>query len=77
MSDSVFNTMISEVDSFSYEQCVILLSKLSQVFQNKQQKVMGENKSPIDTFFGSVEGEDSEKMLTAVKDCRRIEPDEW
>lgn len=77
MSDSVFNTMISEVDSFSYEQCVILLSKLSQIFQNKQQKVMGENNSPIDTFFGSVEGEDSEKMLTAVKDCRRIEPDEW
>lgn len=77
MSDAVFNTIISEVDSFSYEQCVILLSKLSQVFQNKNHNIVEEKKSPIDVFFGSVGIEDSEKMLNAVMDCRRTEPDEW
>lgn len=76
MSDAVFNTMINEVDSFSYEQCVILLSRLSQAFQNKQ-KLMEEKKSPIDIFFGSVDAEDGEKMLDAVMECRRIEPNEW
>ena len=33
--------------------------------------------SPIDLFFGTVSDEDSEKMLEAVKDCRRIELNEW
>ncbi len=77
MSDAVFNTIISEVESFSYEQCVILLSKLSQVFQNKKMNMGEEKKSPIDTFFGTVDDDNSEKMMDAVMDCRRIEPNEW
>ena len=28
-------------------------------------------------FFGAVSEEDSQIMLEAVKECRRIEPDEW
>ena len=77
MSDAAFNSMIAEVDDFSYEQCVILLSRLTQVFSRKKSETVEKKVSPIDQFFGSVDDEDSEKMLEAVQDCRRIEPNEW
>lgn len=76
MSDMAFNAMMTEVDTFSYDQCVVLLARLSQVFKRKKQEAFAEV-SPIDRFFGTVSDEDSEKMLEAVKDCRRIEPNEW
>ena len=76
MSDAAFNTMMTEVDDFSYDQCVALLARLSQVFEGKKKETAVEV-SPIDLFFGTVSDEDSEKMLEAVKDCRRIEPNEW
>ena len=31
----------------------------------------------VDRFFGMIDESDSNKMLTAVQDCRRIEPYEW
>ena len=74
MSDVAFNAMMTEVDAFSYDQCVALLARLSQVFKRKTRENEG---SPIDRFFGTVSEEDSEKMLEAVKECRRIEPNEW
>ena len=77
MSDAAFNSMISEVDDFSYEQCVILLARLTQVFSKRKSEPVVKEISPIDQFFGSVNDEDSEKMLEAVQDCRRIEPNEW
>ena len=67
--------MLSDIDSFSYDQCVALLSKLTQIFKVK--KPVEVEISPIDRFFGTVSDEDSEKMLSAVQDCRRIEPNEW
>ena len=36
MSDAAFNSIMTEVDNFSFEQCVLLLSRLSQVFTKKQ-----------------------------------------
>ena len=36
MSDVAFNSILTEVDNFSFEQCVLLLSRLSQVFTKKQ-----------------------------------------
>ena len=69
MSETAFNTMMSEVDDFSYEQCVMLLSRLTQVFRKKNNEV--KENSPIDHFFGSVSGEDSDKMLEAVQECRK------
>lgn len=75
MSDVAFNTMMSNVEFFSYDQCVALLSKLSQVFHNKKSETT--KVSPIDKFFGVINNEDSEKMLEAVEDCRRIDPNEW
>ena len=73
MSDAAFNSMISEVETFSYEQCVLLLARLTEVFRNKRTESAVTEVSPIDKFFGSVGDEDSEKMLAAVQDCRRIE----
>jgi len=75
MSDTSFNSIMSEVDFFSYDQCVALLSKLTQVFKNK--KAESNEKSPIDQFIGIIDSEESDKMLLAVNDCRRIEPNEW
>ncbi len=77
MSDAVFNSMMAELDNFSYEQCVLLLGRLTQVFSKKKAETSEKEISPIDSFFGSVNAEDSEKMLEAVQDCRRIEPNEW
>ena len=48
---------------------------LRKVFMNK--KYIPEELSPIDRFFGTIDESDSNKMLTAVQDCRRIEPYEW
>ena len=69
MSDTTFDYVLNEVDSFSYDQCVILLSKLTDAFSKKGNDVVVHENSPIDKFFGSVDEEDSEKMLTAVQDC--------
>ena len=49
----------------SYEQCVALLARLSQVFMNK--KNMHEDVSPIDRFFGTIDESDSNKMMKAVQ----------
>ena len=77
MSDMAFNAVLRDVDTFSYDQCVSLLSRLTQVFKFKKREVAEIEMSPIDRFFGTVNDEDSEKMLQAVQECRRIEPDEW
>ena len=77
MSDMAFNAMLSDMDSFSYDQCVALLSRLTQIFKVKKRETIEADISPIDRFFGTVNDEDSEKMLAAVQECRRIESDEW
>ena len=40
-------------------------------------KNIQEEGSPIDRFFGTIDESESNKMLTAVQDCRRIDPYEW
>ncbi len=77
MSDLAFNSMMTEMDSFTYDQCVLLLSRLTQIFSRKKTEVVNKEISPIDQYFGSVNEEDSDKMLEAVMDCRRLEPNEW
>ena len=34
MSDMAFNAVLNDVDSFSYNQCVLLLARLTQALQN-------------------------------------------
>ena len=34
MSDGAFNAVLNDVDSFSYNQCVLLLARLTQTLQN-------------------------------------------
>ncbi len=77
MSDLAFNSMMTEMDSFTYEQCVLLLSRLTQIFSKKKNETAAKEISPIDQYFGSVNEEDSDKVIEAVMDCRRIEPNEW
>ena len=72
ISDASFNSILTEVDNLSYEQCAALLAHLSKVFMDK--KNIQKEISPIDRFFGTVDESDSDKMLEAVQDCRRIEP---
>lgn len=45
MSDAAFNSMMTEVDNFSFDQCVLLLSRLSQVFSKKQSETNVPKKS--------------------------------
>ena len=45
MSDAAFNSMMTEVDNFSFDQCVLLLSRLSQVFTKKQSEAAAPKKS--------------------------------
>ncbi len=35
MSDVAFNSVLTEVDSFSYDQCITLLEKISEVLRGR------------------------------------------
>lgn len=47
MSDAAFNFIMTEVDNFSFEQCVLLLSRLSQVFTKKQTETQSVQKKSM------------------------------
>lgn len=34
MSDSAFNSVLNEVDSFSYNQCIMLMTRFAQALQS-------------------------------------------
>ena len=53
MSDAAFDSMLTQVDDFSFEQCVLLLSRLSQIFAQKQK----ESASPKKSMYGVWKGE--------------------
>lgn len=75
MSKTTFNALLTEVDNFSYEQCAALYARLSEIFTEK--KLTQKEHSPIDIFLGAIDENDSNKMLTAVQECRKTEPNEW
>ena len=45
MSDAAFDSMMNEVDNFSFDQCIMLLSRLSQVFSKKKNETVTPKKS--------------------------------
>lgn len=45
MSDAAFDSMMNEVDNFSFDQCIMLLSRLSQVFSKKKYETVTPKKS--------------------------------
>ena len=45
MSDAAFDSMMNEVDNFSFDQCIMLLSCLSQVFSKKKNETVAPKKS--------------------------------
>lgn len=55
MSDMAFNAVLNEVDSFSYNQCVQLLARLSKVLQNwniKEEAVDSDKKHRLEVLAG-------------------------
>lgn len=48
MSDAAFDSMMNEVDNFSLEQCMKLLTRLSEVFPKKK----NESVTPRKSMFG-------------------------
>ena len=45
MSDAAFDSIMTEVDNFSLDQCIMLLSRLSQVFSKKKNDIGTSKKS--------------------------------
>lgn len=45
MSDAAFDSMLTEVDNFSFDQCVMLLARLSQVFEKKNKSDSNQKQS--------------------------------
>ena len=43
----------------------------------KQQRQKTASQEHIDKFFGILSDEDAAIMMSAIDECRRIEPDEW
>ncbi len=68
MSDTAFNAMLNEVDSFSYDQCVALLSKLTQVLQLWSQNVRSD-----DPFYSKSNVEHLERGLKALDEGKGVE----
>ncbi|MBO4440240.1 MAG: hypothetical protein J5798_12940 [Spirochaetaceae bacterium] len=68
MSDLSFNTVLNEVDTFSYNQCVLLLSKLTQTLQNWTSK-----DNDDDLFYSKTNIEHLERGIKALDEGKGIE----
>lgn len=68
MSDSTFNAVLNEVDTFSYNQCVLLLMRLSQVLQNWSSKDSAE-----DLFYSKSNIEHIERGVKALNEGKGTE----
>ena len=68
MSDSAFDTVLEEVNSFSYNQCVLLLARLTQTLQNWT----SESKDD-DLFYSKSNIAHLERGIKALKEGRGVE----
>ena len=68
MSDIAFNAVLNEVDSFSYNQCVMLLTRLSQALQNWASKDSDE-----DLFYSKSNIEHIERGIKALDEGKGVE----
>lgn len=68
MSDLSFNTVLNEVDTFSYNQCVLLLSKLTQTLQNWTSK-----DNDDDLFYSKTNIAHLERGIKALDEGKGIE----
>lgn len=68
MSDLAFDTVLEEVNSFSYNQCVLLLARLTQTLQNWT----SESKDD-DLFYSKSNIAHLERGIKALKEGRGVE----
>lgn len=68
MSDIAFDTVLEEVNSFSYNQCVLLLARLTKTLQNWT----SESKDD-DLFYSKSNIAHLERGIKALKEGRGVE----
>lgn len=68
MSDSAFNEVLNEIDSFSYNQCVMLLARLSKALQTWVSK-----DKETDLFYSKTNMEHLERGIKALNEGKGIE----
>lgn len=67
MSDTEFNAMLNKVDSFSYDQIVMLLARLTQVLQTWSSK-----DDACDLFYSKSNMEHLERGIKALNNGQGI-----
>lgn len=77
MKTTTFNSIVSQVDTFSYDQCLALLGKITQSMKKLRPEARQKNASPIEQFAGLVNDADSKLMMDAVQECRKVDWNEW
>ena len=68
MSDMTFNAVLNDVDTFSYNQCVLLLARLTQVLQNWASK-----DSSDDLFYSKSNIAHLERGIKALNEGKGVE----
>ena len=68
MSDRAFNAVLNDVDSFSYNQCVLLLARLTQTLQNWTSKDENE-----DLFYSKSNISHLERGVKALNEGKGVE----
>ena len=68
MSDVTFNAVLNDVDTFSYNQCVLLLARLTQALQNWASKDSGE-----DLFYSESNIAHLERGIKALNEGKGVE----
>ena len=68
MNEVAFNAVLNDVDSFSYNQCVMLLSRLTQVLRNWTSKDDSE-----DLFYSKSNIEHLERGIKALNEGKGVE----
>lgn len=68
MSDVAFNAVLNDVDTFSYNQCVMLLSRLTQVLQNWTSKDESD-----ELFYSKSNIEHLERGIKALNEGKGVE----
>ncbi|MBR0033365.1 MAG: hypothetical protein IJP61_13910 [Treponema sp.] len=68
MSDVAFNAVLDDVDNFSYNQCVLLLARLTQALQNWTSK-----DSSDDLFYSKSNIAHIERGIKALDEGKGVE----
>lgn len=68
MSEAAFNAVLNDVDNFSYNQCVLLLARLTQTLQNWTSQ-----ESDEDLFYSKSNITHLERGVKALNEGKGVE----